>query len=111
MKGFTTLAISATLLSSCTGAIQLQKRTDGPARVVGFQIERNTIQNPVKRDRLRRRAETIQATLDNEVSWRTEGSKGCADLSRKRCTSRMQPWGHQHKVSGYISTPVVATYG
>ena len=76
MKGFTTLAISATLLSSCTGAIQLQKRTDGPARVVGFQIERNTIQNPVKRDRLRRRAETIQATLDNEVSWRTEGSKG-----------------------------------
>ncbi|KAK0099895.1 hypothetical protein ONS95_013279 [Cadophora gregata] len=66
MKGLTTLAISATLLSTCTEALQLQRRTDGPARVVGFQIERNTIRNPVKRDRLRRRAETVQATLDNE---------------------------------------------
>lgn len=77
MKGFTTLAISASLLSTCTEGIQLQKRTDGPPRVVGFPIERNAIQNPVARDRLRRRANTVQATLDNEVrsllnSWRSQ---------------------------------------
>ncbi|KAH7321737.1 aspartic proteinase precursor [Rhexocercosporidium sp. MPI-PUGE-AT-0058] len=66
MKCFSTLAISATLLSTCTEGLQLQRRTDGPARVVGLEIERNTIRNPVVRDRIRRRANTVQATVDNE---------------------------------------------
>ncbi|KAL2068155.1 hypothetical protein VTL71DRAFT_16253 [Oculimacula yallundae] len=66
MKGFSTLALSATLLSACIEGLQLQRRTDGPARVVEFPIQRNTIQNPAVRDRLRRRAQTVQATLDNE---------------------------------------------
>lgn len=67
MKGVTTFAIAASLLSTCTEGIQLSKRTDGPARVVGFPVSRRTIPNPVARDRLRRRSETVQTTLDNEV--------------------------------------------
>jgi hypothetical protein len=68
MKGSTTFAIAASLLCTFTDAIQLHRRTDGPPRVVGFPVQRKSISNPVSRDRLRRRADTVQATLDNEVS-------------------------------------------
>lgn len=73
MKGVGTLVIAAGLLSAPAGAIQLHKRTDGPARVVGFPIERRSISNPLLRDRLRRRSETVQVSLDNEVSQARPG--------------------------------------
>ena len=68
MKGLTTFAIAAGLLSTYTDAIELHRRTDGPPQVVGFPVQRKHVSNPLLRDRLRRRAETVQATLDNEVS-------------------------------------------
>lgn len=67
MKSLVTLALAAGLLATPTQAIQLHKRTDGPARVVGFPIERKTIPNPVLRDRLRRRSNVVEVPLDNEV--------------------------------------------
>lgn len=76
MRGVSTFAVAATLLSTCTEGIQLSKRTDGPPRVVGFPVSRRTISDPVARDRIRRRAETVQATLDNEVSGRKEKDYG-----------------------------------
>lgn len=44
------------------------ERSEGAPRVVGFPVQRKDVLNPVTRDRLRRRTETVQATLDNEVS-------------------------------------------
>ena len=67
MKGLTTFAIAASILSTCTEGIQLHKRTDGAPRVVGFPVQRKSVPNPVERDRLRKRSGTVQATLDNEV--------------------------------------------
>ncbi|EPE27997.1 Acid protease [Glarea lozoyensis ATCC 20868] len=66
MKGFSSLIFATSLLSTCTECLQLQRRSDGPARVVGLPIERKFVEDPVKRDRLRRRAGTVQASLDNE---------------------------------------------
>ncbi|CZT46300.1 related to aspartic proteinase OPSB [Rhynchosporium secalis] len=110
MKGFSSLAISATLFSAYTNGLQLQRRTDGPAKVVEFQIERNKIRNPVMRDRLRRRASTIQATIDNEEtlyfvnaslgtprqSFRLHLDTGSSDLwvnaaSSNLCTTKGSP--------------------
>jgi len=68
MKGLTTFAVAVGLLSTCTEGLTLNRRTDGPPRVVGFPVMRKSVPNPVKRDRLRKRAGTVQATLDNEVS-------------------------------------------
>jgi hypothetical protein len=68
MRGSKALAIATGLLSTCTSAIELHKRNDGPPRVVGFPIERRAVSNPVVRDNLRRRANTVQVTLDNEVN-------------------------------------------
>jgi hypothetical protein len=67
MKGLSTFVFATGLLSTCIEGLQLQRRTDGPARVVGFPIERKRVADPVNRDRLRRRAGTVQASLDNEV--------------------------------------------
>jgi hypothetical protein len=67
MKGLSGFIFATSLLSTCTECLQLQRRSDGPARVVGLPIERKFIEDPVKRDRLRRRAGTVQASLDNEV--------------------------------------------
>jgi hypothetical protein len=65
MKHITALALAA---SSILGAeaLTLQRRTDRPPRVVEYEIERRHVPNPVARDRLRRRANTIQESLDNE---------------------------------------------
>lgn len=68
MRGVTTFAIAASLLSTCTEGIQLHKRTDGAPRVVAFDVGKRIVRDPVSRDRIRRRSETVQATLDNEVS-------------------------------------------
>lgn len=72
MRGFTSLALAATILG--TEAINLQKRGDAPARVVQHEIQRKeTKLNPVLRDQLRRnkrslskRAAVISENLDNE---------------------------------------------
>jgi hypothetical protein len=66
MRSVVTLAIAAGLLSAPAAAIQLHKRTDGPARVIGFPIERRAIPDPLSRDRLLRRS--VQVSLDNAVS-------------------------------------------
>jgi len=65
MRSFTALALVASVATA--GAINLAKREDGPQRVVRHDIERRTVENPVQRDRLRRRAtKTVQESLDNE---------------------------------------------
>ncbi|RDW89607.1 acid protease-1 [Coleophoma cylindrospora] len=66
MKTVTTLALAAGLFSALTEGIQLQKRTDGPARVVGFPTQRKSIPDPVRRDKIRRRSNTVTANLDNQ---------------------------------------------
>jgi hypothetical protein len=71
MKGFAPLALAAGLLSTPIEAIRLQKRTDGPPRVVGFPVHRKSTPDPVLRDRLRRRSETVQVSLANEVSQKS----------------------------------------
>jgi RNase P protein component len=70
MKGASTFAIAASLFSTYTEAINLVERANGAPRVVGFPVQRKEVSNPLLRDRLRRRSTTtIQATLDNEVSY------------------------------------------
>lgn len=66
MRCSTTFALAASMLSACTEGLELHKRTDGAPRVVGFPVGRRSIENPVSRDRLRRRSGTLQASLDNE---------------------------------------------
>lgn len=66
MKCLSTIALVASVLST-SDALYLQRRTDGLApRVVGFPVQRNPVANPILRDRLRRRASTVQASLQNE---------------------------------------------
>jgi hypothetical protein len=69
MKCLVSLALAAGLLAAPTGAIHLHKRADGRAKVVELPIQRKSVPDPVSRDRLRRRAETVGVSLDNEVSW------------------------------------------
>lgn len=67
MRTATALAAALGFLSTCTEAINLQRREGEVPRVVGFDIERRTVKDPVARDRLRRRTTPVQASLDNEV--------------------------------------------
>ena len=87
MKSLISIALAAGLLVAPASAIHLHKRTDGAARVVGFPIQRRDISDPVSRDRLRRRSETVQVSLDNEVSWNT--SSGCASAYVLTLISRL----------------------
>ncbi|KAK3692063.1 aspartic peptidase domain-containing protein [Podospora appendiculata] len=64
MKTTTLLALAASFLSS-THALAVQKRQDGP-RVVGLQTERRSITNPLTRERIRRKRDTLVVGLDNE---------------------------------------------
>jgi len=68
MKGLTAFAVAAGFLSTCSEGLALNRRTDGPPKVVGFPVVRKSVPNPLKRDQLRRRSGTVQATLDNQVS-------------------------------------------
>jgi hypothetical protein len=68
MRGLQALAIVAGLFATCTEGLTLQRRTNGPAKVVGLPIQRRELADPVARDRLRRRAKTISENLDNEVN-------------------------------------------
>ena len=67
MKSLSIFALSASLLSILTEGLSLHQRKDAAPRVVGFPVQRKPVANPLLRDRLRRRAETVQANLDNEV--------------------------------------------
>ncbi|MCJ1458387.1 hypothetical protein MMC28_008759 [Mycoblastus sanguinarius] len=64
MRRFTLTALAAGLLASGSTAIHLVQRDTSPG-VIGLNIHRNPVQNPVKRDAIRRR-QTISETLDNE---------------------------------------------
>lgn len=67
MKTSLATALAATLLTATSSAIHLIER-DGPKAVVGISINRKHVQDPVKRDQLRRRqTQTVSQTLDNEV--------------------------------------------
>lgn len=66
MKSATTLAVLASALIAVTEGLVLQKRTDGPPRVISMSTERRRVNNPAQRDRLRRRATAVSASLDNE---------------------------------------------
>ncbi|CAK7226020.1 hypothetical protein SBRCBS47491_006084 [Sporothrix bragantina] len=66
MKTTTTLAVLASSLIAVTNSLVLQKRTDGPARVISMATERRKVSNPAQRDRIRRRSTTVAANLDNE---------------------------------------------
>lgn len=66
MRIATIVAGATSCLSICTEAISLQRRENEAPRVVGFDMERREVRNPVKSDRRRRRSTTLQANLDNE---------------------------------------------
>lgn len=66
MKGIQAFIFGAGLLATGAQAISLAKRTDGPPKVLGLDIERKLVADPIARDRLRRRG-TVQTSLDNEV--------------------------------------------
>jgi len=65
MKHISTLALAASTIIGAE-AINLQKRSNGPLKVVEHEIERKHVENPLMRDRLRRRQNTISEDLDNE---------------------------------------------
>ncbi|CAD0113205.1 unnamed protein product [Aureobasidium uvarum] len=65
MKHISTLALAASTIIGAE-AITLQKRSNGAPKVVEHEIQRKHVENPLKRDRLRRRQNTIQESLDNE---------------------------------------------
>lgn len=63
------LATATSLLSSAVESLELVKKSS-PA-VVGFEIARNHVTNPVTRDRMRwkRDTKTVEQELDNEVCF------------------------------------------
>ena len=65
MKSTTWAVLASSLIASANG-LNLQKRSDGPARVISMSTERRKIDNPAQRDRLRRRTGAVSASLDNE---------------------------------------------
>lgn len=67
MRGLEAFAIVAGLLLSCTEGLTLQKRSNGPLRVVGLPIQRREIPDRLAWDRLRGRSKTVKESLDNEV--------------------------------------------
>ncbi|KAI9746364.1 MAG: hypothetical protein M1818_000076 [Claussenomyces sp. TS43310] len=66
MKITRILTIGVTLVPAFTDALALHKREGGAPRVLGLNIERRQIEDPVRRDRLRKRASTVEALLQNE---------------------------------------------
>ena len=67
MKSLKVTALAAGFLASTSAAIQLLERAS--PNVVGLDITRRHVQNPVKRDALRRRqSQTVTASLTNEAT-------------------------------------------
>lgn len=69
MRGISLFAATAGLLTAGSQAIRLAERNTVPA-VVGLDIERRDVFDPLARDGLRRRqnTKTVTETLDNEVA-------------------------------------------
>ncbi|KAJ9641980.1 hypothetical protein H2201_004515 [Coniosporium apollinis] len=66
MKYGAALALSASLLPFSEAISLVQRSPDARPRAVGLDIQRRKVENPLLRDRLRRRQEnTVQQTLDN----------------------------------------------
>ncbi|KAL2349635.1 aspartic proteinase precursor [Cryomyces antarcticus] len=118
-----TIAFAATLLS-LTQAISLVKR-DGPPAVVHADTQRRQVANPLLRDRLRRRAGTVQQTLDNlemlyfaNVSLGTPGQTlrlhldtGSSDLWTNVASSQLcQTRGSPCSVAGTFAPNSSTTY-
>lgn len=69
------LALTITSLVSLSGAVKLAPREN--PRVLGLDIQRRHVADPVEHDQLRRRAGTVQQTLDNlETLYFANGSLG-----------------------------------
>ncbi|KAK7213618.1 hypothetical protein V2G26_020796 [Clonostachys chloroleuca] len=65
--------VSFGALAATAGALELVARDDGSPRVVGFPMERKSIQDRVEHDnqRLSRRSKTLDLQLDNQLSLYT----------------------------------------
>ncbi|KAK2761374.1 hypothetical protein FQN54_001896 [Arachnomyces sp. PD_36] len=59
------LSLVLLFLFPCIEALRLAPRNAAPA-VISLDIQRRSIENPVKRDRVRRQEKTVQEGLDNE---------------------------------------------
>ncbi|TKA65033.1 hypothetical protein B0A49_08805 [Cryomyces minteri] len=118
-----TIAVAATLLS-LTQAISLVKR-DGPPAVVHADTQRRQVANPLLRDRLRRRAGTVQQTLDNletlyfanvslgtpEQTVRLHLDTGSSDLWTNVASSQLcQSRGNPCSVAGTFAPNSSTTY-
>ena len=67
MKTSAATALLLGLFATSSSALQLVPRGNGPPTVVGININRKHVADPVQRDRLRRRqTQTVSETLDNE---------------------------------------------
>jgi hypothetical protein len=114
--------LAAQLVSS-VAALKLAPREN--PKVVGLDIQRRNVANPVAHDQLRRRAKTVQQTLDNletlyfanatlgtpEQSFRLHIDTGSSDLwvnaaSSRLCTER----GNQCGDSGTYTANDSSTY-
>ncbi|KAF2640856.1 acid protease [Massarina eburnea CBS 473.64] len=103
---YSTLALAALLVTS--SAFELVKREN--PRVVALDIQRRNVPNPIAHDQLRRRAKTVQQTLDNletlyfanaslgtpEQTLRLHIDTGSSDLwtnakNSRLCSSRGSP--------------------
>ncbi|KAI0128885.1 aspartic peptidase domain-containing protein [Xylariales sp. AK1849] len=65
MKSTNMVALVAGLLAAPIDALTLRERSTGLSKVVGMDMQRRKISDPLQRDRLRRR-DSVQASLDNE---------------------------------------------
>ncbi|KAF1844883.1 acid protease [Cucurbitaria berberidis CBS 394.84] len=116
-------ALLAAQLVSSAVAIQLAPRGEYP-RVVGLDIQRRHVVNPVAHDRLRRR-KTVQQTLDNldtlyfanaslgtpPQKFRTHIDTGSSDLWVNAATSQLcQQGGNQCGASGTYNANDSSTY-
>ena len=111
MKTPAAAALLLGLFATTSSALRLVPRGNGPPTVVGININRKHVADPVKRDQLRKRAtQTVSETLDNEetlyfanVTLGTPGQKlrlhidtGSSDLwtnsaQSTLCQSRYDP--------------------
>ncbi|KAK6079283.1 aspartic-type endopeptidase opsB 1 [Seiridium cupressi] len=65
MKSASVAALVAGLFATSTDALTMGERSTGPSKVVGMDLQRRKVSDPIKRDRLRRRG-SVEASLNNE---------------------------------------------
>ncbi|KAF2736847.1 candidapepsin-4 precursor [Polyplosphaeria fusca] len=118
---YTILALAAHLLTT-TSAFNLVQR-ESP-KVLGLDIQRRHVVNPVARDRLRRRQKTVQQTLDNletlyfanaslgspKQNLRLHIDTGSSDLWANAADSSLCSRGDQCADSGVYNANDSSTY-